>query len=529
MTIARQYGEYGDSIQEFFTDKTFIRCLIGGRGSGKTAGLAGDITAHIWRNAGAKAIIARHTEESQADSSIDTFNRCFEEMGEFYSEKGPGLFRSWNNGRTFRVPSEKAVQRFQELAHKLTTRAEIAFWLKTEGDRLCGRIEFRGLPDADKGKFRGMECSYLALVEADQIAEKQFNLSLACLRWKGADPDTCDEKGFIKDRCVVLDTNPPGKRHWIALREEEQAKLPPEERTMKFWHLSTYENEHNLPENYIRDTILTPYANNPAMIQRMLYGQYADAYDGKPVFYSYQVGVHASHEPLPWTRGAYLILGWDFGTKNAVTMASYWTEKGEEYLHVLSESYLDGSDTDRQCIAALEMIDREVPFWRDPAFCAGILHYCDPAGVNSAFTKQIELNGKKVEQSAVNVMRTHGIYPGMRTTARGLQETIAIVNRFLAKRDKKGHPCFKIDTKGAPLLTQALEGGYRYPVVGEPGYGKDEPLKGDLCENLDHPADSFRYLCVNVLRLQNTGTAKHPFPNIPTLKRKNPNPTRVGR
>ena len=88
------------------------------------------------------------------------------------------------------------------------------------------------------------------------MAERQFHLSLACLRWKGADPETCDEKGFIRDRCVVLDTNPPGETHWIAQFEERQKGLPPHERQAEFWHISTYENAHNLPAETLPDVIL---------------------------------------------------------------------------------------------------------------------------------------------------------------------------------------------------------------------------------------------------------------------------------
>ena len=218
-----RFGQHGPGIAEFLRDPHFIRCLVGGRGSGKTRGLAEDITRHIWRNAGAKAIVARETETSQEDSSIDTFFQFFEGLGGGYTP-ALGLFKAWNNGRTFRLPSRLAVERMQRDCAHMTSRAEIAHWIMTVGDSLCGYIEFRGLPDADKGKFRGMECSYLALVEADQISKKQFDLSLACLRWKGTDPSRCDEKGFIRDRCVVLDTNPPSESHWIAQLEAEETK-----------------------------------------------------------------------------------------------------------------------------------------------------------------------------------------------------------------------------------------------------------------------------------------------------------------
>ena len=60
-------------------------------------------------------------------------------------------------------------------------------------------------------------------IEADQIDRKDFELSFACLRWKGADPATCDEKGFIIDQTIIVDTNPPSPSHWIAKMEKELA------------------------------------------------------------------------------------------------------------------------------------------------------------------------------------------------------------------------------------------------------------------------------------------------------------------
>lgn len=494
-----RYGENGKSAKEFLKSKAFIRVLCGGRGAGKTRVLAEDVTRHLWRNAGAKAIIARETEVSQADSSIDTFAALFETLGNAYSPEC-GLFKSWNNGRTFRLPSRLAIERMEQECASFN-ESQVANWIAVNADRLCGFIDFRGLPDAEKGKFRGMECSYLALVEADQIVKRQFDLGLACLRWKGVDPATCDERGFIKDRSVVLDTNPPGTKHWIAQMEAEENAKPAAERQMRFWHISTDENAHNLPENYIRDQIMLPYAKNPAMIQRMRYGQYADAFDGSPVFYNYDQTLHVGYD-LPWITGAYLVRGWDFGTCNAVVWLMYWEHEQMEYLHALHEQYLEGSDTDRQAGLAIKTTDSEFPFWNNRTICSGLMDYCDPAGNNSNFGVSRNLKGEKIG-SCVQILNTHGIRPGTMLWQRGVQIGVTLINRFLAKRDARGQACFKIDAKHCPHLHAAFSGGYRYPQAGEPGFGHDEPLKGEHKGIMDysHPADAFRYPALNTLKL----------------------------
>lgn len=450
--------------------------------SGKTRAVAEDVTRHIWRNAGAKAIIARETEVSQADSSIDTFKAFFETLGNAYSEEF-GLFKSWNNGRTFRLPSKLAIDRMQAECGKMTP-PQINAWIESTGDKLCGYLEFRGLPAPEKGKFRGMECSYLALIEADQIVERQYQLALACLRWKGSDADKCDDKGFIKDRCVVLDSNPPSPSHWIAQFEEREKLKPEDERTARFWHITTYENEHNLPENYIRDTILTPYAGNAAMIARMLMGEYADAYDGEPVYYAYNPAVHEAIS-LGWLNGATLIVGMDVGTTNASTISAMKEHRGHTYWWVMREIILNGSDTDRQCVELLKVLANEFPWWnKSLPVCPQTLFFCDPAARNSAFTS------RGPNSSALKVMHSHGIFPGMKTAVH-LQPSIAVVNRLLQQNhaNEKGDTVFhfKIDTKRCPQLTRAMRGGYSYPKLGQAGFGSDQPLKGQYCDNLDHP------------------------------------------
>lgn len=533
---APEFGTPASGIAEFLDDPSFIRVLCGGRGSGKTFGLAQDATEHIWHNAGAKVIIARQTEASQADSSIDTFLTYFESLGPGWEPASTGLFQVWGGGRKIRVPSRLALERLAEVRESLKHRSDIAHWIATVGDALCGHIHFRGLPAAEKGKFRGMECSYLALVEADQIAQWQFSLSLACLRWKGADPKTCDEKGFIKDRCVVLDTNPPSESHWIAQLEAKEKAKPTHERIMRFWHLNTYENEHNLPANYIRDTILLPYADNPPMLERMLWGRYADAFDGKPVYYAYRRAQHeyegirdpVTQQPkrMPWINGATLIASMDVGTNNASVISAYKQHRGHLYWWVLREIILTGSDTDRQCIELLKMLANEFPFWNTGTpVCPQTLFFCDPAARNSAFT------ARGPTSSALMVMQTHGIFPGMKIAAH-LQPTIASVNRLLQQhhQERAGSDIttiwhFKIDVHRCPTLARGLRGGYRYPTKDEPGYGNDQPLKGALCEHLDHPQDALRYGVIGVLDIAAEEHKEGMKTSCPPPSNKEPNRT----
>lgn len=483
-----------------------------------------DAIRHIWHNAGAKVLFVRKTETSQASSTIETLYQCLGKMGDLYRETDRSLFRTWNNGTLMRLPSQLAVEKYNEFLRETRTPQEIAEWIDNEGDRLCGYIQMKGLP-ADthaQSALRGFECSRMIFVEADQIAERDYQLAIACIRWKGTDPRRCDENGFILDAGCILDTNPPSPRHWIAKMEEREMAKPPEEREAEFWHISTYENEHNLPPNYIERQILMPYAGNEAMIQRMLYGQYAEAFDGDPVIWAFDSTKHVGEE-LPFPTGAYLIRGWDFGTRNAVVWSAYWEQDGCEYWHDLCEQYLEGSDTERQVVAALKKTEEEFPFWNDRTKCAGVLDFCDPAGANSNFGSQVSVGGKLMKGSSVTILNSHGVFPGTNPWNRSLQVTLAICNGLMQARDKNGNVCYKVDKKHCPIMYRALAGEYRYPKVGDPGYRSGEPLKGELCGNVDHIHDAGRYAKINCLKLMRSEYEETKKP-IFTRSIGNPNP-----
>lgn len=488
----------GRSIQQFHDSGARIRALIGARGSGKTWGVAMEVVRHGWHTPGGKVYILRKTEKSQDNSTLDTFRNLFMRMGDLYKQVGDvSLFKVYNNGSAFRIPSADAVERWNQFLATGPGKMEIMTWLKGDGDRYCSHVHFAGVPDASKRatRFRGMECSMLVFVEADELDEADWVLAQACVRWKDAYGKD------IKTGGSILDSNPPGKSHWIA--KMEKAAETVKDNRIQFWHIPTEQNAHNLPPGYVDDLKFT-YRNNPAGYSKMVLGEYADSYDGTPVYFAFSAEKHV-FDNLPWPAGAYLIRSFDFGTSNAVVWSAYFRrifkpKKPEdqmivaEYWWDLHELYEENSDTERQCRRVIEITAQKFPFWNDRSICAGVIEWCDPAG-----------NAKKSTGQDVEILRSHGFRPGFKYKNRGLQVTFAIVNRLLEAQDPDGNYCYRIDRTHCERLYAGLQGAYRYPSVGEPGYGLDAPLKGAAGGNFDHICDAQRYGVINSLNLANVG------------------------
>jgi hypothetical protein len=480
----------GRSIRKFHRSKARVRFLVGARGTGKTTSDALEAVGHCWHTPGSLVLVLRKTEESQGTTAVQTFNDVYHHCGEWYVKKECSLFKSLEGGREVRVPSREAVEEWQKFIAAGPSKTQQKLWLDTEGERLCGKIIFRGLnhPTIAGSKLRSFECSMVIFVEADQLTREDFNMAILCLRLKDAHGRS------HPDYNSIVDTNPPAPDHWIA-RLEEAGEFTDYE----FWHIPMAENEHNLPPDYVR-AAKAQYRDHPTMYERMVNGNYAYVYNGSPVYWGFKVDRHTMEQPS-WPKGAYLVVGWDFGTHNANVFAAYWESGGAEYWWDLLERTASGSDTELQCREVLKLMGDYFPFSADRALCSGVLHFCDPAGA-----------AKKSLGSDLDVLKSYQIFPGYRTKERGLASTLAVCNRFLEITDKARRPVYRIVKAQCPTLYAGLCGKYRYPEKGEPGYGDGNPIKGPLAEDVDHVMDAWRYAKINCLKLAGEPVERQPPP-----------------
>lgn len=249
------------------------------------------------------------------------------------------------------------------------------------------------------------------------------------------------------------------------------------------------------------DRIIRKWGPNSPFTRSALHGEFIEIFDGDPVYYAYSAEAH-EFDTLPWPQGATLAVGMDGATHNASVICSVKEDKrGNVHIWAHREIVLIGSDTDRQCIELLKVLANEFPWWNSGSrICPETVFSCDPALRNSNYTK------RGPTSSALKVIHSHGIFPGYKI-ALGLQPSIATVNRLLQQNHQmaisetqfKTVWNFRINTAKCPTLTQGMRGKYRYPKMGEPGGGQDQPLKGTLCDYVDDICDGFRYLVNNTL------------------------------
>lgn len=278
------------------------------------------------------------------------------------------------------------------------------------------------------------------------------------------------------------------------------------------------------------DYILATHGANSPFTRSALHGEFVEFFPGSSVYYAYNAEAHEA-EGLGWPNGATMVVGMDVGTMNSSVILAVWKDKaGHIHVWAMREIVLEGSDTERQCVELLRVLATEFPFWnKGAAGCPQCLFFCDPAARNSAFT------ARGATASAYRVMQSHGIAAGYKIGMQ-LQPSLSIVNRTLEQnhqveivniktqeREFKTVWHFKIDRVKCPNLVRAMRGGYRYPQRTEPGYDTDKPVKGALCDGLDHVADGFRYGLVNILDI---GIEQH-IPEMQARRQETVNPEKA--
>lgn len=278
--------------------------------------------------------------------------------------------------------------------------------------------------------------------------------------------------------CGIWTYNPVTDDHWLAKLEDNP------DHDMEIFRSTTYDNEHNLPSDYI-PSLLSSLA--PWEIQSLIYGRRAARPKGKPVIHGFTLERNVRQIPvLPHLP---LYRAWDFGFNHpCVAIAQY----DPEFKRYIKHKEIIG-DKEQLKFFAPKVIKatRELV---GPGFA--VFDTCDPHGVDQ----------KDVGESSVEYLRIHhSIHCNfkrqkIKTGLDEIQELVLTDAPFrpvdwVDGMELKNEARFLVNPS-CKLTISAFMGGY---------YRDDEgkPVKDDLH---DHPVDTDRY---NIVQTMGAGLVAH--------------------
>lgn len=219
------------------------------------------------------------------------------------------------------------------------------------------------------------------------------------------------------------------------------------------------------------------------------------AYLGDPVYPDFQ-GFSSIRE-VNYNPHLPLWRGWDFGYRNpGVVFAQLWPDDTlvtlAELFPTLDKSELPGLNTADLARMVLAETDRLFPGAQDDTETAGVLDYCDPAGVQTKETSDF---------SSVEHLNTFGINPEWSVI--GKKNRVEYLRNYVEERHEDGSPKFLIHPR-CTLTIKALEGGYHYPDENKGGVDRDMPdtSKGEQAKPYIHLMDAMEYIAACELAVE---------------------------
>jgi hypothetical protein len=314
--------------------------------------------------------------------------------------------------------------------------------------------EYWGRPLYDPEVFKSYQISGFLIEEANEVEKDIYD------RLKDRMRQLLPDRTRPRYTSILL-LNPTEEDHWIPDLFLKQK--PPNH---KLFQSSTFQNEANLPPEYIEE-LKTIYSED--MLQRLLYGQFGRVHKGRPVFSAFKESDHVRH--VQFDPKLPLIRGWDFGYNHP---ACVWLQMKEGQVRVLAEKlgkkiYLNDFVT-HECLPLQEQtfgkIDKNV---------TQILDFCDPRGADESD------KGK----TSIQIMNELMIFPVYRRTF--IEEGVKLINELLnTKHQQTGHMNYLVHPRCRTLI-EAKRGGYARAE------GKEMPEKDGYYEHLQ---DAERYAII---------------------------------
>lgn len=438
-------------------DDSFVRCIMGPYGSGKSTWAIHEIVRRTcampkWSDGGrrrARWAIVRNTSGELQSTTLQTWLAWFGELGDISKRQKPIMTyeHTFNDGNG-------VVE--LELLFIALDRPDDVRKVKSLELTGCYINELSEVPQAALSHMKGRVNRY----PSHAFCKEPY--------WAG----------------IIADTNPPEDDHWIFKDFEEKQlesysmiKQPPGliRDDDNYWVRNPgADNAGNLPLDYYEKLA---EGQTEEFVKVFCLGLYGSVGFGKRVFPEFNSDIHAV-ESLQAIQGEPLHIAWDFGLTPACVVTQL-SPRGQ--LLVLKEYVGDGMGirTFAESIV-IPGIARDFPY------CKVGSSVGDPAGsARNEIMEEMscigELNSLGIETIAA---RTNDIDPRLGSI------------RFFLNRMIDGKPAFQLDRRKCPTLYKGFVKDYvfmRVAVAGEERY-KDKPHKNMA----SHPMDALGYDCLEL-------------------------------
>lgn len=464
-----KYTEYGVEIYDqedtrvyvpsntgsiFHSDDTFVRCVMGPYGSGKSTLCINEIvkrtcTMPRWSNNRRRSrwAIVRNTSGELQTTTLQTWLAWFGSLGDIYKRQKPILTyeHTFNDG-------EGVIE------------LELLFLALDRPD--------------DIRKIKSLELTGCYINELSEVPKAALDHMKGRVgRYPG--PNFCNDSYWYG---VISDTNPPDDDHWIYHTFEE--KILPEYKMFKQptglikdeegkWITNpNADNIKNLPVGYYEKMAS---GQTEEFIKVFCRGIYGSVGTGKRVYPEYNDDMHSIDEIQP-IAGELIHLGWDGGLTPACVVIQI-TPRGQ--LLILKEYCAEdmGIRTFAESIV-LPGLARDFPTNKIGKSVA------DPACI-----KRDEI---MEELSFIGELNSLGIETIPARTNNPDTRISAV--RYFLNGMVDGKPRMQVSRKGAPIIRKGFNKDYVYKRLAVPG---EERYRNVPDKNrASHPHDATQYICL---------------------------------
>lgn len=437
----------------FHEDRSFVSCVIGPYGSGKSTMCCQQIVRRtcempIWFNGRRKArwAVVRNTSGELQSTTLQTWLQWFGELGDIRKRQKPLLTyeHTFNDG--FGV-----------------VELELIFIALDRED--------------DVRKIKSLEVTGCYINELSEVPQAALSHFKGRVNHRYPSRSFCDKPYWSG---IIADTNPPDTDHWIYEQFErnrpESYRIfhqPPgllKDSDGKWIRNPDADNAENLAPDYY--TKLAE-GQKEGFVKVYCLGEYGSVEIGKRVYPEFNYDIH-SVDTIDAIQGEPIHLGWDFGLTPACVVVQF-TSRG--HLRVLKE--YTAEDMGIRTFAKSVVLPALV---RDFPYCKVGESEADPSGI--AADEIME------ELSCIGELNALGITTQGAST-NDLEPRISSVRYFLNSM-VDGVPAFRISRMGCPTLIKGFQKDYCYKrkkVSGEEVY-KEEPHKNYA----SHPHDGLQYI-----------------------------------